>query len=205
VPVLQFPSDRVVGILDWAGSYTEERGPVLATGAVSAPDGRDLRLSVEPISHTERAGNGWTINHSVDGAVDLEFLRSLPPAAIGSLSVRAATESSAAAITHLAPGLRTLTLPWSGFSDAVLPAVARLTELTFLQTFGNRFTDAGVQQLVTLQQLESLYLEEETLGIAAFDFVDRLPALQRLGLQDVALGPGDLERLKRRLPGVRVD
>lgn len=136
--------------------------------------------------------------------VDLGFVHDLPPTAIKSLELRSVTESTVAAIAHLAPGVRTLTLPWSGLSDAILPAVARLTGLTFLQTFGNCFTDAGVQQLVTLQQLESLYLEEETLGIGAFDFVDRLPALQRLGLQDVALGCGDLKRLQRRLPGVRV-
>jgi hypothetical protein len=62
--------------------------------------------------------------------------------------------------------------------------VAKLTGLTYLQTFGNNFTDRGVQQLATLVNLD-LYLEEQTLTLAAFDFVERLPHLTRLGLQDV--------------------
>lgn len=86
-------------------------------------------------------------------------------------------------------------------TDAVLGAVAELTALTYLQTFGNRFTNAGVQQLVTLQALESLYLEEETLTVAAFDFAAHLSHLVRLGVQEVNRGPGDLNRLRRCLPG----
>ena len=104
-----------------------------------------------------------------------------------------------------APGLHALYLAFSGLGDVVLPTVAALTGLTWLQTFGNRFTDAGVQQLVGLTNMRHLYLEEETLTAAAFAFVDRLPQLVRLGLQDVDLDDAELETLRARLPGVQVD
>jgi hypothetical protein len=104
----------------------------------------------------------------------------------------------------LAPGLRRLYLGWTGFSDAVLSTVAMLTGLIYLQTFGNSFTDRGVQQLAALVNLDHLYLEEATLTLAAFDFVDRLPHLTMLGLQDVPLARRDLENLRGRLPGIDV-
>ena len=53
------------------------------------------------------------------------------------------------------------------------------------QSWGNRFTNRGVQQLASLTSLASLYLEEETLSAAAFDIAASLPHLARLGLQDV--------------------
>lgn len=82
--------------------------------------------------------------------------------------------------------------------------MATLTGLRYLQTFGNRFTDRGVLQLATLVDLEDLYLEEDTLTAAAFAFVDRLPHLVRLGLQDVAISGPEVEQLRARLPGVRL-
>ena len=62
-----------------------------------------------------------------------------------------------------------------------------------------------MQQLVALAELTSLSLEEGTLTLAAFDFVDRLPKLAYLGVQEVQLGKRDLKALRRRLPGVRVN
>lgn len=91
----------------------------------------------------------------------------------------------------------------AGFTDAALQAVARLTGLTYLQTFGNLSSDQGVQ---TASHTQGTWitstLEEETLRLAAF--VDQLPRLARLGLQDVVLSDGDLDKLRHRLPGVRV-
>jgi hypothetical protein len=100
--------------------------------------------------------------------------------------------------------LRQLVLADTGFSDAVLPSVAAVSHLTDLQTWGNRFTDDGVQVLGALSRLERLSLEEASLTVAAFDFVDGLPCLVDLDLQDVPLSAQDVADLRRRLPGVRV-
>jgi hypothetical protein len=73
-----------------------------------------------------------------------------------------------------------------------------------LQTWGNRFSDEGVQQLAPLSKLECLYLEEETLTAAAFGFAVGLPKLKRLGLMDVPLTSEERAGLKRLLPTVDV-
>jgi hypothetical protein len=61
-----------------------------------------------------------------------------------------------------------------------------------------------VQQLAALTRLGSLYLAEETLSSAAFDFAASLPHLARLGVQDVPLTEAEIAELRRRLPGVGV-
>jgi hypothetical protein len=204
VPILQFPTDRIVGTLDWNGSWTDERGPVLATGSVNVPDDVIVSLDVQAVRGTESTGGGsWTIDVAQD-AVDLGFLRELPDNCVESLTLKSSDEATFGAVAHLAPSLRKLYLVWAGFSDVVLETVAKLTGLTYLQTFGNDFTDHGVQQLASLVNLDHLYLEEETLTAAAFDFVNQLPHLARLGLQDVPITPDELSRLRQRLPGVDV-
>jgi hypothetical protein len=205
MPILQFPTARIVGTLEWDASWTEERGPVLATGAVQVPDGVEVNLEIRPLLGSEPIdGGSWSMIPAPE-PVSFGFVRDLPPDVIASLSVaRSADEGSFDAVAHLAPGLRRLYLGWTGFSDVVLPTVAKLAELVYLQTFGNNFTDGGMQQLAALVSLKDLYLEEETLTLAAFDFVERLPHLTRLGLQDVRLSQRDMEQLRERLSGVDV-
>jgi hypothetical protein len=204
---LTFPTDRIVGTLDWAGSWHPDRGPVLATGSITTPDDTDISLDVSPVSGSRPSGGGsWSVmTDAANPVVDLGFLADLPPNGIQRLTLGRTSRSSFAAITHLAPGLRYLYLSFADLGDEVLPYVAELTNLIWLQTFGNRFTDGGVHQLVALTALESLYLEEESLSAAAFAFTTRLPRLKRLGLQDVPLSDAELEALQRQLPGVRVE
>jgi hypothetical protein len=204
VPNLQFPTDRIVGTLDWNGSWTDERGPVLATGSVSVPDDVAVSLRVQAVRGTASTGGGsWSVDVAQD-PVDLGFLRDLPATDVESVTLHRSVEATFDAVAHLAPGVRKLYLVGAGFSDAVLETVAELTGLTYLQTFRNDFTDHGVQRLASLVNLEHLYLEEATLTAAAFGFVDQLPHLARLGLQDVPITSDELDRLRARLPGVDV-
>ena len=91
-----------------------------------------------------------------------------------------------------------------GLGDDALRHVAQLRGLKYLQTYGNQFTDHSVKQLAALTELDHLYLEEETLSIAAFGFTRRLPKLARLGLQDVPLTEDEVAELRNLLPGVDV-
>ena len=202
VVTLRFPDEDAVGTLDWIGAPP---GPNLARGVVDVPDGVAVSLEVMPIERVAREGaQAWSV-HPAPGPLALDFLQALPTDVIDSLSLRSAVVASTLdALPHLAPGLTHLYLVWTDFTDDVLPFVAQLTRLTYLQTFGNRFTDAGVQQLASLTRLESLYLEEGSLGYEAFEFAEQLPRLKRLGLQDVELSRRDLTRLRDRLPGVDV-
>ena len=224
-----FPADQAVGWLDWLGA---ERGrPILARGEVAVPDGVEVSLDVRLIesvrlddcgpvrsrlvttwidgrgnrwSTEEVSRPGWTLVGSGQPA-DLGFLRVLPGDVITKLGLSSPiVAESFAAVEHLAPGLRSLCLASTGLTDAALVSVARLRGLTFLQTWGNQFTDDGVQQLAALSGLVSLHLEESTLSAAAFAFASALPRLRELGLQDVPATVGELADLRARLPGVRV-
>jgi hypothetical protein len=202
--VLRFPSDRAVGTLDWDGSWSAETGPVLARGDVRVPDGAAVHLHVQEVLDSVASGRGGWRSTGGLRPVDLAVLTGLPSNALHAVTLRAVDERSVGALAHVSPGLRMLYLSASGLGDAVLPTVATLTGLTWLQAWGNRFTDAGVQQLVALQQLRHLYLEEETLTAAAFGFVENLPHLEQLGVQDVDLDDAELASLRSRLPRVRV-
>ena len=199
---LTFPTDRVVGTLDWA-TRDHVRGPALATGTVDVPQDAEISLDVENVLDVQPHGNGWQL-HADTQPVDLSFLVDLPSGAISDLSLHRVVAGSMSCLVHLAPGLRRLYLAWSALGDDALPHIAQLTRLIYLQTFGNRFTDGGVQQLANLQELQDLYLEEETLTSAAFAFASQLPRLRRLGLQDVPINPHDLSRLQHRMPRVDV-
>ena len=202
MPVFEFPRDRIVGLLAWTLDppvhVTE-----LARGRVEVPDGASVDLQVSSVTSAARTEHGWQLSGDLS-TIDVAFLADLPADAIETLSVVRATEESSGAIAHLAPGVRRLTLPFADLTDAVLPAVAALQGLTWLQTFGNAFTDDGVQVLAALTALEHLYLEEESLTAAAFTFARQLPRLRRLGLQDVQITEDELLALQAELPGVRV-
>jgi hypothetical protein len=202
--MLRFPSERIVGSLEWLGSWDVTRGPVLATGDVVVPDDRPVSLSVQSVMSVERHGDSW---QTIGGRepVHLGFIAELPGDAVDSLYLsRSLVPGSFGSVGHLAPGLRRLYLADTGLADTAVATIAELLRLVYLQSWGNHFTDAGVQPLGALAELEMLYLEEATLTVAAFDFAAGLPALQRLGLQDVTITPSELAELQSRLPGVRV-
>jgi hypothetical protein len=219
---LTFPADEAVGLLEWPGS--QAAGPVLAVGDVLVPrvgvmldvcfteseqsadwlsgaragtDGEGDRLS----GHQQRRPAATRS----DRAVNLGFLRRLPEDSIEGLRLRwPIVPDSFGAVTHLEPGLRRLYLGETQLGDDVLPQVAALRHLTYLQSWGNCFSDQGVQQLGALTALEYLYLEELTLSAAAFHFVTGLPRLRGIGLQDVAMTLAEKAALRDLLPGVVV-
>jgi hypothetical protein len=158
----------------------------------------------EELVESGDSSHGWEVAGSGQ-ASDLRFLRQLPADGIASLHLQAPiVPGSFAAVTHLAAGLRRLYLAATDLADDALASVGMLHGLVYLQTWGNRFTDHGVQQLASLTKLESLYLEEETLTAAAFDSVASLPYLARLGIQDVPITEDEFVALRRQFPGVRI-
>jgi hypothetical protein len=231
VPNLIFPAGQAIGTLDWLGAGA---APVLACGVVTVPDGAEISLNVRVIESVQKIDAQHRIFHTTttlrrknpDGSVesevrhdpdeswqitggvqpaDLSFLRQLPADSITDLHLLAPIlTGSFAAVTHLAPGLRKLYLARADLTDDALTHISKLDGLIYLQSWGNRFTDRGVQRLAALTRIESLYLEEETLSAAAFDFAVSLPHLSALGLQDVPLTKAELAELRRRLPRVAI-
>lgn len=233
MPSLTFPPGHAVGTLDWLGRSADRGAPVLASGVVNVPYGAEITLNVMVIDSVQRADRQHRAIHSTvtirrhrpDGSVesevredpgeswqitggsqpaDLGFLRQLPAGSITNLHLRAPImPESFGAVTHLTPGLRRLYLARADLADDALAHVSKLDGLIYLQSWGNRFTDRGVQQLAALTKLESLYLEEETLSAAAFDFAASIPHLARIGLQDVPVTEVELSELSDNSPASR--
>jgi hypothetical protein len=204
MPTLSFPQDRIVGHLYWAGSNSVSTGPVLATGIVEAPDDRQVRLILSELSGAERRPEGGWSLVSAHRPLDLRGIESLPWAAICTLAVREVVAESVSAIVGLAPGLTELLLFGSDLGDEAIPYIAQLTDLTSLQTFGNHFTDDGVQPLRALHRLESVALGETTLSAAALRFATMLPKLRQLGIWDIHVTPEEEQGLRAALPGVEI-
>lgn len=159
---LSFPTDQVVGTLDWLGAWSRtEEPPILATGVVEVPDDAEVSLSVMPIQSVERdpfGGGGfitsrvtwdgevvsertssqsWHLSGGAGPPLHLGFLQELPRDSIESLSMTGATvlAESLNALPHMASGLRRLYLGHTDFGDEVLQYVAQLENLTYLQTW----------------------------------------------------------------------
>lgn len=177
---------------------------MLARGTVEVPDEEHVALRVQPLGEADLLPTGgWQLS-TRPGPVDVAFLHRLPPTALDSLDFSTAVTGPLDPLLSVAPGLHRLSLGCTGLHDDALAVVSQLHELKALQTWDNHFTDDGVQQLDRLRLLEELYLEEATLTVAAFAFVDRLPLLHRLGVADVPLSETELVQLRSRLPGVDV-
>jgi hypothetical protein len=202
VAILTFPEDVIVGVLNWP-SLELDHGPTLATGRVHVPEDEPIELNVWQVDHVELTDTGHRLSGG-NAPVDLAFLTQLPSGVIEALTLRRVVPSSVAHVRHLVVGLRRLYLSNCELGDAALGHISALSRLSYLQSYGNAFTDGGVQQLSSLEELEHLYLEEETLTAAAFSFATRLPKLKRLGVMDVPLTADQLATLRRTLPSVDV-
>jgi hypothetical protein len=203
VTVLQFPDDRIVGQLSFGDSRNRWFGAGFATGVVEVPADHKVRLDAAELTVVEPTPD-WNANtRRARRALDLSFLRYLPSDSIFSLHLSWGVDPETfEAVEHLADGLTDLCLGFTELEDRALSVVARLSRLTDLQTFGNKFTDEGTQQLRSLVLMNDLMLEEETLTAAAFDFVSQLPRLTRLGVWDVQMTDTERVDLQARLPGV---
>lgn len=178
---------------------------MMAIGSITIPEGARVDLHISYVESIIDNAEGRISYSGSRQPVDLSFLAGLPQNCVESLHLQSIIEpESIKSLPHLAPGLRKLYLAMIKLGDEALESVCRLSNLRYLQAFGNNFTNLGVQVLVGLQELESLYLEEESLSVEAFAFADELPRLKRLGLQDVPIGADELADLQARLPDVEV-
>jgi hypothetical protein len=118
-------------------------------------------------------------------AVDLEFIRGLPEGSVSELSVGGIVPASFAAVAHLAPGLRDLSVYIDNLGDDAPSVIADLTALESLCLAGDSAMDKGRR------------LDDHALSMIA-----DLPALEYLALLDGAYTEHGLQQL-RRLPKLR--
>jgi hypothetical protein len=188
---LRFPAGTVVGELWWEdGRDSGDWHCQPATGTVPMPDGSAVRLSA--------GGDAYN-----DGpAVDLAFLRDLPADSVGELSVGEVIPASFAAVAHLAPGLRELSV-FIDDLDADAPSViAELTALERLSLAGNDSVDDGpslrlndhcLSVISALPVLEALSLLGGSYTARGLQQLRHLPALQHLHIEKEDLTPAMFE------------
>lgn len=201
---LNFPTTAIVGRVDWDGAYTESKGPVLARGTIQVPDGVPVSLEVESISGLRHGpGVGWRILPSRE-PVDLSFLVDLPGSVITSLTLTRPFSGSTASLLNLSPRLEKLFLADCGLGDPELDHLVQLENLTHWQSWGNCFTDRGVQKLSRLRRLRRLFLEEATLSLDGLAVGATLPDLELMGVSGASIPDDNFAHLTTQLHGVRV-
>jgi hypothetical protein len=115
-------------------------------------------------------------------AVDLEFIRGLPADSVFDLSVGGIVPASFAAVAHLAPGLRDLSVYLDNLGDDAASVIAELTALESLSLAGHSAPEDG----------PSLRLDDHALSVIA-----DLPALESLSLLGGSYSEHGLQQLGR--------
>ena len=204
-----------------------------ALGIVESPDRTGPVQAVPPRRRRSRDRDTWRVtwqrgmpdsalrnNKSIWGegsysagrgeeAVDLEFIRGLPPDSVSSLSVGGVIPDSFAAVAHLAPGLRELSLYIENLGDDAPSVIAKLQALESLALYGDEdgrgrlddhalsviadlpaleylalldgsYTEHGMRQLARLPKLRHLHMERDGLTAPMFRFAAAMPALTKL-------------------------
>ena len=131
-------------------------------------------------------GDADEVSHSIENSsepVDLEFLRHLPPDSVCELNLGEVVPPSFAAVAHLAPGLRDLSVFIDDNLNASdLPVLAQLTALQRLSLAGNMIPEDGDSSL---------------LDDGALEAIADLPAIEALTLLGGSYTERGLQRLTR--------
>ena len=132
-------------------------------------------------------------------AVDLEFIRGLPADSVFDLSVTGdVVPASFAAVAHLAPGLRDLSVYLDNLGDDAPSVIAELTALERLSPAGGsapedgpslRLDDRALSVIADLPALESLSLLGGSYTEHGLQQLGRLPKLWHLHIEREGLTP----------------
>jgi hypothetical protein len=130
---------------------------------------------------------------SGEEAVDLEFIRGLPADSVFDLSVTGdIVPDSFAAVAHLAPGLRDLSVYIDNLGDEAPSVIAELTALERLSLAGHsapedgpslRLDDHALSAIADLPALEALSLLGGSYTEHGLQQLRRLPRLQHLHIE----------------------
>jgi len=131
-------------------------------------------------------------------AVDLEFIRGLPADSVFDLSVGGIVPASFAAVAHLAPGLRDLSVYLDNLGDDAPSVIADLTALESLSLAGGsapedgpslRLDDRALSLIADLPALESLSLLGGSYTEHGLQQLGRLRKLRQLHIEREGLTP----------------
>jgi Leucine-rich repeat (LRR) protein len=134
---------------------------------------------------------------------DLEHVAGLTHLNSLALNETAVTDEG---LRHLADlsSLQALYLASTDVSDKGLPELVKLQELQILDLSATKAA-ADLAPLVELEQLEHLVLRQLRLRGGALDKLGALPNLKRLSLEGSTYAEGELDPLRKQIPGLVID
>ena len=190
--VLRFPAGAAVGRIWWDGVGADRP----AAGTVEVPDGAAVELAVGRSRYRgkkrDRKGDGYG---NKPRAVDLDFIRDLPADSVSSLSLTDVVPASFAAVAHLAPGLRDLSVFIDDLGADAPAVIAELMALESLDLAGHnplfpgdeptsqRLDDHALSAIANLPALESLTLLGGSYTERGLRELTRLVTLRRLEIE----------------------
>ncbi|MGH3156292.1 MAG: hypothetical protein ACRDNF_06930 [Streptosporangiaceae bacterium] len=186
--VLRFPAKDAVGELWWEDDRQPGGwGHQPAIGAVDVPDGTAVQLKVgcDPFD---------------DGpAADLDFIRGLPADSVSELNLTGEfVPASFAAVAHLAPSLRAMSVYIDELGPEAPSVIAELTGLERLSLAGHahpwdgpslRLNDQALSAIADLPDLESLSMLGGSYTEHGLQQLRRLPNLAHLHIEREHLTP----------------
>jgi hypothetical protein len=186
VTALRFPAEIAVGEVWWEEDReTGSWGHLPAIGVVEVPDGTAVLLD---------GGRRYS-----EEAVDLEFIRGLPADSVFELNLTGGVvPASFAAVTHLAPGLRDLSVYIDDLGAEAPSVIAELTALQRLSLAGHsdpedgpslRLNDHALAVIADLPALEALSLLGGSYTERGLQQLSRLPRLRHLHIERDGLTP----------------
>jgi hypothetical protein len=143
-------------------------------------------------------GEGSCSIGSGEEAVDLEFIRGLPADSVSEVNLGELVPGSFAAVAHLAPGLRDLSVYIDNLGDDAPSVIAELTALERLSLAGNdspedgpspRLDDHALSVIADLPALEALSLLGGSCTEHGLQQLRRLPKLRHLHIEREGLTP----------------
>jgi uncharacterized membrane protein/mono/diheme cytochrome c family protein len=136
--------------------------------------------------------------------VDVSAIADGSPFLQARLDVSQPADAAVAALAPLAPHVLWLSLAGSRVSDAALPALGKLRNLTRLDLSRTATTDAGVQALAGLPQLETVNLYGTKVTDAGLAPLATMPRLRRVYVWQTAVTPAGVEKMKATAPKLEI-
>jgi uncharacterized membrane protein len=187
---LEIPPDVLAVIASRLGPLPRG-GPTIPAVVLPAPDQAAIAAA---------RAKGIEIRPVADGSAFLEVR--LPRASPEATAAEA--DATLATLAPLARHVLWLTAAGSAITDASLPAIAAMPNLTRLDVSRTAIGDAGVQAIAGLAQLESLNLYATRVTDASMAPLAALPRLRRVYVWETAVTPAGVGRLKAAAPKVEV-
>ena len=148
---------------------------------------------------------GWLrISSTQVGDKGLEHLNNLPALVDLEANFTMITDDGVKRIQPLLQQLKSIRLSNTQISDQAIAPIAASPMLEELYLANTQLTDKGISQLSKLPRLKKLILNGTAATDSGIDALAGCKSLKELFLYDTAVSYKSVEKLKKKLPGIRI-